>query len=104
MSAFKFAVGCRRDRPGAFNDIEDENAEFPESKVALIDCDNPRHKEIEALFCAAPELLAACRITANCSPVQAVLDALPDDVEIKLTFCAADLKQIRAALAKARGE
>lgn len=55
------------------------------------------------LIAAAPELLEALYITANCSPVQRDLDAMPDETELTLTFCAADLRQIRAAIAKAVG-
>ena len=56
------------------------------------------------LIAAAPDLLKALYITSNCAPVAAELDALPDDAEITLTFTAEDLREVRAAIAKARGK
>lgn len=50
------------------------------------------------------DLLEACHLVSACSPVQRQLDATDDETEITLTFCAADLKQIRAAVAKARAK
>lgn len=55
------------------------------------------------LAAAAPEMLEALYITSNCSPVTKDLAAMPDDAEVTLTFTAADLKQIRAAIAHATG-
>ena len=46
----------------------------------------------------APAMLEALYITSNCSPVTRDLDAMPDDAEITLTFCVADLRQIRATI------
>jgi len=58
-------VGVHRDRDGAYNDIEAPGQEWPDSKVALVSCDNPRYREIQALICAAPELLALARKYAS---------------------------------------
>lgn len=58
-------VTCARDRAGAYNDIEAPALEWPESKIALVSCDNPRYREIQALIVAAPELLALLREAEN---------------------------------------
>ena len=50
------------------------------------------------LIAQAPAMLEALYITSNCSPVTRDLDAMPDDAEITLTFCVADLRQIRATI------
>jgi hypothetical protein len=55
------------------------------------------------LIAAAPDLLAALYVTSNCAPITAHLATLADDAEITLGFTAADIRQIRAAIAKAEG-
>ncbi len=47
---------------------------------------------------------AGLQIVSNCSPIHSDLEAMPNDQEISLGFVAEDLKQIRAAIAKARGQ
>ncbi len=95
LAPMQLEVACRRDRPGAYNDIDDQLAEWPASKVALISCDNPRHREIEALFCAAPDLLAACE--------DAVEELRTDENYVSENGAEAEfLVKLRAAIAKAR--
>lgn len=55
------------------------------------------------ILAAAPELLDALYITSNCAPITDDLARLADDAEITLGFTAADIRQIRAAIAKAKG-
>lgn len=51
-------VGCARNRPGAWNDIEAPGLEWRERKIALIPCDDPRYAANQRLIVATPRLLS----------------------------------------------
>ena len=49
-------------------------------------------------------MFKALLITSNCAPIARELDAMADDFEVVLTYTAEDIRQIRAAVARATHE